>query len=211
MGVSPRYVSDVWKKHNEDILDPLNNDLNVSVKQLKGSGRHGKISVLELHLHVKAVSFHFCKNIRTLSFKIGIPLMTIHCALKLGLIKLSKNSIKPILTPKNKLDRVTYCHSFVQEQSFVEMLDCVDIDEKWFYLSPKVTSFILVPGEVPPLCLCKHKKHNKKAMCLTAMACPRQDPVTGVRWNGKICTLFFIEQVPAKQTSKKQVAGSLET
>jgi len=144
--VSPRYVSDVWKKHKEDILDPLNKDLNVSVKQLKGSGRHGKISVLELHLHVKAVSFHFCKNIRTLSFKIGIPLMTIHCALKLGLIKLSKNSIKPILTPKNKLDRVTYCHSFVQEQSFVEMLDCVDIDEKWFYLTPKVTSFILNLG-----------------------------------------------------------------
>ena len=59
MGVSPRYVSDVWKKHKEDILDPLNKDLYVSVKQLKGSGRHRKISVLELHSHVKADPFHF--------------------------------------------------------------------------------------------------------------------------------------------------------
>jgi hypothetical protein len=32
----------------------------------------------------------------------------------------------------------------------VELLDHVDIDEKWFYLSQKVTSFILAPGKVPP-------------------------------------------------------------
>ena len=114
--------------------------------------------------------------------------------MKLGLLKSSKNSIKPILMPKNKLDRVNYCHSFV--------LDRVDIDEKWFYLSQKVTSFILVPGEVPPLRLCKHKNHIEKAMCLTAMACPHQDPVTGVWWKGKIGTWFFVRQAPAKRSSK---------
>ncbi len=177
------------------------------VKNKPGSGRLRKISVLELHLYVKAVPFHFRKNLRTLSFKIGIPLTTIHLALKLGLLKLSKNSIKPILTPKNRLDRVTYCHSFVKEQSFVEMLDRVDIDEKWLYLSQKITSYILVPGEVPPLCLCKHKNHIEKAMCLTAMARPRQDPVTGVWWNGKIGTWFFVEQGPAKRTLKNRAAG----
>jgi hypothetical protein len=51
--------------------------------------------------------------------------------------------------PKNKVDHVTYCHSFVQENSFVDMLDCVDINEKWVFQSQVVTSFILVPGEVP--------------------------------------------------------------
>ena len=102
LGVSPRYVGDAWKKHKEDILYPLNKDLYVSVKQLKGSGRRRKISVLELHSRVKAVPFHFCKNLTTFSFKIGIPLTTIHRALKLGLLKSSKNIINPILTPKNK-------------------------------------------------------------------------------------------------------------
>ena len=48
--------------------------------------------------------------------------------------------------PKNKVDHVAYYHSFVQDNSFVDMLDPVDIDEKWFYLLQKVTSFILVPG-----------------------------------------------------------------
>jgi hypothetical protein len=186
-------ITDVWRKHKEEILDPLNKDIYVSVKHQKVPGHPRKVSVAELHARVKAVPFHFCKNVSTLSFKIGIPTTTLHRALKLGLLKLSKNSIMPILMPKNKLDRLAYCHSFVQENSFVDMLDCVDINEKWFYLSQVVTSFIFVPGEVPPLCLCKHKSHIEKAMCLTTMARPRQDPVTGVWWDGKLGTWFFVE------------------
>ncbi len=106
LGVSPRFVADVWRKHKGDILDPLNKDLYMLVKNKMGSGRLRKISIVELHIRVKAVPFHFRKNIRTLSFKIGIPTTTIHRALKLGLLKSSNNSIKPILTPKNKLDHV---------------------------------------------------------------------------------------------------------
>jgi hypothetical protein len=195
-------LADVWRRHKEDNLDRLNKYLYMSVKHKKGVGKPQKISIAELHTRVRAVPFHFCKNVQTLSFKIGIPRSTVHRALKLELLKSSQNSIKLILTPKNKVDRIAYCHSFVREQTFVDMLDRVDIDERWFYLSQKVTSFILVPGEVPPLCLCKHKNHIKKAMCLTAMACPRQDPVNGVWWNGKTGTWFFVEQVPAKRMSK---------
>ena len=59
----------------------------------------------------------------------------------------------------------------------------------------------------------QHKNHIEKAMYLTAMARPHQDPVTGVWWNGngKIGTWFFVEQVPAKRTSKNQAARTLET
>jgi hypothetical protein len=39
----------------------------------------------------------------------------------------------------------------LSKSNIVELLDHVDIDEKWFYLSQKVTSFnILSPGKVPP-------------------------------------------------------------
>ena len=91
------------------------------------------------------------------------------------------------------------------------MLDRVDIDEKWFYLTEVVTSYILVPGETPPHRTCKHKSHIEKVMCLTAIAWPRQNPHTGKWWDGKIGTLFFTEQVPAKRTSKNRPAGKLET
>jgi hypothetical protein len=39
LGVSPRFVADVWRKHKGDILDPLNKDLYMLVKNKTGSGR----------------------------------------------------------------------------------------------------------------------------------------------------------------------------
>ena len=139
-----------------------------------GCGRRKKISVVELYAKVKAVPFHFCKNVRTLACKVGIPKSTIHNLLKKGLLKHTRNKIRPILTDKNKADRVVYCCSFVQDGQFVDMLDGVDIDEKWFYLTEFATSYILVPGETPPHQKCKPKSHIKKVMCLTAVAQPRQ-------------------------------------
>ena len=59
MGVSPRFVADVWRKHKGDILDPLNKDLYMVVKKKPGFGRLRKISIAELPLRVKAVLFHF--------------------------------------------------------------------------------------------------------------------------------------------------------
>jgi hypothetical protein len=76
--VSSRYVGDVLKKHKEEILNPLNKDIYVCIKYQNGPGHPQKVSVAELHVHVKAVPFHFCKNIRTPSFKIGIPTTTLH-------------------------------------------------------------------------------------------------------------------------------------
>jgi hypothetical protein len=32
-GVSPRYVSDVWRKHKEEILDPLNTTSPVIIEK----------------------------------------------------------------------------------------------------------------------------------------------------------------------------------
>jgi hypothetical protein len=69
---------------------------------------------VELYAKVKAVPSHFRKNnVWTLASKVGIPKSTIHDALKKGLLKHTRNTIRPILTDKNKADRVVYCCSFV--------------------------------------------------------------------------------------------------
>jgi hypothetical protein len=91
------------------------------------------------------------------------------------------------------------------------MLERVDIDEKWFYMTEVATSYILVPGETPPHQTCKHKSHIEKVMCLTAVARPRQSPMNGEWWDGKTGNWFFVEQVPAKRTSKNRPVGTLET
>ena len=171
-GVSTDYVSKIWKKHKQDILDTANCDLVKSLKRLPGTGRPRKISITELQEKVKAIPFQYRKNIRMLAFKIGIPKSTIHRALKTGHLKHTRNSIRPILTDKNKADRVAYCLRYVHDGQFIDMLERVDIDEKWFYLTEVNTSYILVPGEMPPHQTCKHKSHIEKVMCLTAIARP---------------------------------------
>ena len=148
---------------------------------------------------------------RTLASKVGIPKSRIHDALKKGLLEHTQNTIRPILTDKNKADRVVYCCSFVQDGQFVDMLERVDIDEKWFYMTEVATSYILVPGETPPHQACKHKSHIEKVMCLTAVARPRQSPMNGEWWDRKTGNWFFVEQVPAKRTSKNRPVGTLET
>jgi hypothetical protein len=168
-----------WRKHKQDILDTVNRDRVKSLQTLPGSGRHPKISVVELYAKVKAVPFHFCKNVRTMASKVGIPKSTIHYTLKKGLLKHTRNTIRPILTDKNKADRVVYCCSFVQDGQFVvvDMLERVDIDEKWFYMTEVAPNYILAPGETPPHRTCKHKSHIEKVMCLTAVARPQQNPM----------------------------------
>ena len=190
----------------------MNENLMESLKHRKGAGAPFRISIEDLQTCVKAVPFHFCKNSWTLAYKVGIPATTIRRALKVGCLKTSMNNLKPFLTPKNQADCVAYCCSFVDTDSwFSDMMDCVDIDETWFYLSEEVTKYILVPGEVPPHRTCKHKSHIVKSMCLTAIAHLRKDPVTGVWWDGKIGTWFFVKQVPAQRTSKNRPVGTIET
>jgi hypothetical protein len=91
------------------------------------------------------------------------------------------------------------------------MFNRVDIDEKWFYLTPINTRYILMPGVKAPHQAARHKSHIPKAMRLTAMARPRKDPVTGVWWDGKIGTWFFVRKVATKRGSKNRPAGTLVT
>ena len=212
LGVSPRYVGDLWRKHKEKILNTIMYDLRHCLAHKKGAGAPRRVSVADLHERVRAVPFNDRKNIRSLAKAVGIPRPTLGRAIKRGLLRTSKSHVRPMLTQQNKAVRVAYCKSHLdQENSFVPMLDRVDIDEKWFYLTQVNTKFILVPGEKPPHRVARHKSHIPKAMCLTAVARPRQDPATGDWWDGKIGTWFFVEQVPAKKNSKNRRAGTLVT
>ncbi len=91
-----------------------------------------------------------------------------------------------------------------------DMLDRVDIDDKWFYLSTHLAQYIIVPGEEAPHRTCKHKSHIEKVMYITAVASPRKNPDMGACWDGKIGTWFYIEQVAAQRNSKNCKKGTLE-
>ena len=58
---------------------------------------------------------------------------------------------------------------------------------------------------------CKHKKHIQKVMFGAAVARPRQNPLTGEWWDGKIHLHPFIVKVPAQRASRNRPRGTLIT
>ena len=135
-------IRGMWQRYKKAILNPQAHQLNVGRK--KGQGRKMKVSVEEVHQLVRAVRFSLRRNIRTLAKQIGIPRATLHRLLKMGVLQKSRNAIKPMLTEKNKAQRVDYCNSFVEgDGKFGSLLNEVHVDEKWWFMSrerPRATS-----------------------------------------------------------------------
>jgi hypothetical protein len=103
------------------------------------------------------VPFQYRKNVQTLTYKVGIP------TLKKGLLKHTHNTIRTILTDKNKAYRVAWCCSFV-----CGMVSLLTYWRGWVLTRSGFTeqklqkSYILIPGETPSHQTCKHKRHIKK-------------------------------------------------
>ena len=210
MGISTRAVEYVYRRFRKSILDPVVNPLNVTRKN--GTGRRRKISLDELRAAIKEIPFSQRTTFRDTATALKIPLYTLRDAKKAGVFQVTGSAIKPQLTDPNKAHRLSYCLSFIDADGcFSDMLDRVDIDEKWFYITRLKRRYFVAPGEKPPHRTCKHKNHLIKVMCLTAMARPRMDPQTGVWWDGKIGTWFFTKQVPAQRNSINRPAKTLET
>ena len=207
--MKPDAVGHLWRKYKRSILEPETFGIDVSRK--KGSGRRRKIPLSELYAKVKAIPFSERQTIRSLAPKVGLSKSALHDALQRGLLKRTTSAIKPHLTPENIQRRINYCLSFVDvdDKCFNDMMDRVDIDEKWFYITTVNASYIIVPGEQPPERRCKHKSHLIKVMCLTAMARPRENPDRpGEFWDGKIGNWWFVETYTAQRTSNNRVAGT---
>jgi hypothetical protein len=207
--IQPRTVRHVWYKHRQSILDPVEHPLNTNRKK---GGRPMRISYEDLQTSLKQIPFSRRTTYRSCAAALAIPLTTLYKAMKRGVFQVAGSAIKPHLTDRNKTERLSYCLSFVNaDGSFSDMLDRVDINEKRFYITRVKQQYIICPDEIVPHCTARHKNHIIKVMCLTAMARPRQDPLTGVWWDRKIGTWFFTEQVPAQRSSKNRPAGTPET
>jgi hypothetical protein len=200
----------MWKKHKKNAMD-VNKPLEVVRK--KGSGRKRMISIEQLKAMVKEVPFSQRNKVRSLAKAIKIPKTTLHRALQIGVLQRSKSAVKPILTEQNKQARIEWVMSKVtQDGRFVNMMNDVHIDEKWFYITREKESYIIVEGESIPERKVKSKKFIAKIMFLAAFARPRViNEVTGEMWNGKIGIWPFVTTVIAKRTSVNRAAGTPET
>jgi hypothetical protein len=127
------------------------------------------------------------------------------------------SSVKPILNDDNKLARVHFVLSRIEERTinsrheamkFKDDMFDISVDEKWFDLTKETSRYYLAPGEAPPERRCKHKSHIDRVMFLSAIARPRKLP-DGSWWDGKLGIWPFGRHIPAQRSSSLRPRGTL--
>ena len=89
------------------------------------------------------------------------------------------------------------------------MMDCIHVDEKWFFLSQQRERYLLLPEEKNPKRCVKSKSHITKVMFLCAVARPCFNPSANSWWAGKLGIWPIGGWEPAQRASKNQPRGTL--
>ena len=120
--------------------------------------------------------------------------------------------MKPILINENKKKRVKWVLARFQSQTkqFSDMYVYVHVDEKWFYLTEKCTTFYLAKHEPEPERM-GSKNYMLRVMFLCVVARPRFDEDGSCSFDGKLSIWPFTDQVVAKRSSCNRPSGNLET
>ena len=92
---------------------------------------------------------------------------------------------------------------------FLDMMDCIHVDEKWFFLSWQKERYLLVLEEKNPKQCMKSKLHITKVMFLCAITHPHFNPSANSWWDGKLGIWPISDWEPAKRASKNQSRGTL--
>jgi hypothetical protein len=238
LGISRVTVSRQWTAINTKLAPLLSNHADDThqkiirdnhdflfgdAKSARRAGKH-KYDRGVLKEAMKVIAFKGRRSVRRLAFKMGIPLVTVHRYIhprnpnEEPLIKRFISKLKPTLTEKNKearyifaLDQINNATAHLVRPKFLDMMDRVHIDEKWFHMCQDGEGYLLVAGEEePPERHVKHKGYIGKVMFLCAQARPRWDPHTKTQWDGKIGLWPIGKYTVAQRNSKHRPAGTTE-
>ena len=137
---------------------------------------------------------------------------TVHHWLAASTIQVHCNSLKPILSEKNKWARLEMALHFVDPEDptkYQDMRDRVHLDEKCFFLMWGKERYLLLPEEKNPKHCVKHKSHITKVMLMCAVARPHYSPCAKCWWDGKLGIWPIGKWEPAKEMSKNRPKGTL--
>ncbi|ETV86579.1 hypothetical protein H257_01732 [Aphanomyces astaci] len=200
-------VSRIWKAFQRNELLP-------SLK----AGRVGRSPVYTPHLvasTVRELPQSLRSTMRHISEATGIPLGSLHRALKAGKLHRRTTRLKPLLTDENKAKRLEFCLSHIRPSgppktpTFDGMWDVVHLDEKWFNADKNVRKVYLTEGEEPEQQAWSSKRFIPKVTFLAAVARPRHDLERGINFDGKIGIWPFVQYQPAQRSSRNRPAGTL--
>ena len=135
----------------------------------------------------------------------------VHCWIVDLTIRVHSNSLKPVLMEENKVAWLIMALDACDLQDptkFLDMMDRIHVDEKWFFLSRQKQRYLLLPEENPKQCV-KSKLHITKVMFLCAVAHPHFNPSVKSWWDGKLGIWPIGDWEPAKRASKNRPRGTL--
>ncbi|XP_074289476.1 uncharacterized protein LOC141614629 [Silene latifolia] len=147
----------------------------------------------------------------------GVSQSTVSRWVKADLIDSHTNAIKPLLSDKNKLERLIYCLSHLHYDKhtkqfiFKDQSNVIHIDEKWFFITKPSQRFYVGKKERRPFRCTQSKRFITKVMFMCAVSRPKYGENKEVICDGKIGIWPFVMEVPAKGKSKNRTAGTLET
>ena len=154
---------------------------------------------------------------RALALSLKVPDTSLQRKLKSGEIRKHTSTVKPYLKLANRIDRLKFSVSMVDERtlldampSFKDMQKIVHTDEKWFDLTKKKRTYYLSPEEPNPERSLQSKNRIGKVMFLCAVARPRYDADGVLTFDGKIGIWPFVKLAPAVKNSKNRDKGTLE-
>lgn len=178
------------------------------------SGRPG-ISSEEIFSRMKGVPMYRRSTVRSSAYASGIAKSSLHRALKRKQLVRYRSNVKPELTDKNRLERMRFCLSHIQENRptlpFKDMNDIIHVDEKWFFLTKVKRTYYLTPQEPKPHRFTKSKRYIPKIMFLSAVCRPRYDHQNKKLFDGKFGIWPIVHQVEAKRNSRNRPKGTMET
>ena len=138
---------------------------------------------------------------RKLVKSMGVSKTTVHCWIVDLTICIHSNSLKPVLTEENKVARLFMALDSWDPQDptkFLDMMDQIHVDEKWFFLSQQKERYLLLPEEKNPKWCIKSKLHITKVMFLCAIVRPHFNPCANLWWDGKLGIWPIGDWEPAK-------------
>ncbi|KAK9715781.1 hypothetical protein RND81_06G188900 [Saponaria officinalis] len=192
--VSRKTVSRIWK----DAQTQRSRNKIVNVNSKRKDNKKTKRKVLDED-KLKSIELQKRTTQHSVAESMGVSRSTISRWAQSKQIRSHTNALKPGLTDKNTLARLTFClqhleyHALTKRIVFKDQNYVIHLDEKWFAKTKASTRFYLRLGEVEPHRCVQSKNFIEKVMFMCAVG----RPVYG--------------SIPAKRNSKNRVAGTLET
>lgn len=185
---SVRTVERIWKEANEQL--EKGQEVDVSNKKKGRSGRKRKDLGLS---RIPTIPLNKRSTMRALALSLNVAYTTLQRRFEWGYIKKVTSTVKPYQKPSNKIDRFRFILSMLDPRTlsyamptFMEMLNIVHIDEKWFDLTKRKRTYYLIHEEPDPQRSVQNKNNIGKVMFLCAVARPMYDANGVMTFDGKI-------------------------